>query len=189
MRQHDAAPLAFLPPQPQQLEQLRRQHGVAVLASLALFDPDQHARAVDIIDLEAGHLRHAQARAIGGAEYGLVFDARCRFEQPADFLDAQHRWQLARVARQDQAPRQVWPVERHGEEEAQRRDRAVDRRRLYAALALVHLKPANILSRRRIGRPPEEGGEAAHKTNIVVLRIVIAGRASPCLRACAGAAH
>ena len=41
----------------------------------------------------------------------------------------------------------------------------------YAALVLVHLKPANILSRRRIGRPPEEGGEAAHNTDVVALGI------------------
>ena len=46
--------------------------------------------------------------------------------------------------------------ERDGKEEAQRRDRAVDRGRLYSVPALVHLKPANVLSRRRIGRPPKE---------------------------------
>ncbi len=38
-------------------------------------------------------------------------------------------------------------------------------------LALVHLKPANILSLRGIGRPPEEPCEAAHKANIIVLRM------------------
>jgi hypothetical protein len=37
-------------------------------------------------------------------------------EQLADFLDAQHRWQLAWVACQGQASRQIWPVERYGEE-------------------------------------------------------------------------
>jgi len=47
--------------------------------------------AVDIIDLEVGHFRHAQASAIGGAEYGFVFSSRRRFEQLADFLDTQHR--------------------------------------------------------------------------------------------------
>jgi hypothetical protein len=61
------------------------------------------------------------------------------------------------------------PVERYGEEEAQRRNGAVDRGRLYPALALVHLKPANILSLRCIVRPPEERCEAAHKANLVVL--------------------
>jgi hypothetical protein len=52
-----------------------------------------------------------------------------------------------------------------------RRNRAVDRGRLYPALALVHLKPPNIFSRRLIGRLSEEGREAAHKANIFVLRI------------------
>jgi hypothetical protein len=35
----------------------------------------------------------------------------------------------------------------------------------------VNLKPAKIPSLRRIGRPPEEGCEAAHKANTFVLRI------------------
>ena len=43
--QHHAAPLALTPPEPQQFQQLRRQHGIAVLVSLALFDPDQHVGA------------------------------------------------------------------------------------------------------------------------------------------------
>jgi len=98
-------PFAFRPPQPQQREQLRRKHGVAVLAPLALFDPEQHARAVDIIDLQAGDFGHTQTRAIGGAENGFVLHARRCLEQPADFLDTQHRRQLLRVASQDQAPR------------------------------------------------------------------------------------
>ena len=63
------------------------------------------------------------------------------------------------------------PVERHGKEEAQRRDQAVDRGRLYPDLALLHLIPANILGLRRIGRPPEERCEAAHTANIIVLRM------------------
>jgi hypothetical protein len=36
---------------------------------------------------------------------------------------------------------------------------------------MVHLKPANILSLRRIGRSPEEGRKAAHKADIIVLRM------------------
>src|ERR1700722_6832079 len=53
--QHDTAPLALAPPEPQQFQQLRRQHGIAILASLALLDPDQHARAVNVADLEGRH--------------------------------------------------------------------------------------------------------------------------------------
>lgn len=57
MRKHHPATPAFAPPQPQQFQQLRREHGVAILASFALFDADQHACAVDIIDLEVRDLR------------------------------------------------------------------------------------------------------------------------------------
>ena len=39
---------ANLPPRAQQLEQHRREHRVAVLATLALLDPDQHALAVNV---------------------------------------------------------------------------------------------------------------------------------------------
>ena len=80
VRQHHTAPLSFAPPKPQQFEELRRKHGIAVLASLALFNPDQHAFGVDVIDLGMGDLGDAQARTIGNTEGGLVFDARCRLQ-------------------------------------------------------------------------------------------------------------
>ena len=44
-------------------------------SSLALFDADQHAFAIDVVDLQVRHLGHAQARAIGDTERGLVLDA------------------------------------------------------------------------------------------------------------------
>ena len=33
------------------IEQLRRKHGVAIPSALAVLDPDQHALAVDVVDL------------------------------------------------------------------------------------------------------------------------------------------
>src|SRR5207302_8601980 len=65
----------------------------------------------------------------------------------------------------------VRPVERHREEEAQRRNRAVDARRLDAALRLVQLVATQILRRRRIGRPADEGRERAHLANVVAARL------------------
>src|SRR3546814_160783 len=41
----------------------------------------QHARAVDIVDLEMRHLGHPQPSAIGHAERGLVLDPRRCLEQ------------------------------------------------------------------------------------------------------------
>jgi hypothetical protein len=58
------------------------------------------------------------------------------------------------VADQDEPARQVRPIERHSEEEAQRRHGAIDGRRLHAILGLVDLEAADILGCRRVRRPP-----------------------------------
>jgi len=63
---------------------------VAVLAALALFDPQQHALGVDIADLEGDHLGDAQPGAVGGGECRLVLRSRRRLKQQCDLLDAQH---------------------------------------------------------------------------------------------------
>ena len=52
-----------LPPLAQQGEQICREHGIAIPATLATLDPDQHALAVDIGDLERRDLGHAQVPA------------------------------------------------------------------------------------------------------------------------------
>ena len=64
------------------------------------------------------------------------------------------------------------PIERHAEEETQRRHRAVDGRRAHAGLGLVQLEAAKILRRRAVGRAPEEGGEGPDVTDIVVARLL-----------------
>ena len=67
-RQQQAAPSPLAPPGAQQFEQLRRQHRVAVLASLAALDAQQHALGIDIADLERDDFRDAQPGAVGGGE-------------------------------------------------------------------------------------------------------------------------
>ena len=43
-------------PGPQQIEQVRREHDVTVLAAFALLDADDHALAVDVGNFEREHL-------------------------------------------------------------------------------------------------------------------------------------
>src|SRR5216683_5780641 len=52
-----------LPPRTQQFEQVLGQHDVAVLAALALFDPNDHPGAVDVGDLERDDLGRPQPGA------------------------------------------------------------------------------------------------------------------------------
>src|ERR1700723_2521899 len=65
----------------QDTEQLLGQHDVALLAALAAFDSDDHAVAVDIGRLQTDHLRHPQARPIGGGQRDPGLEARDGFEK------------------------------------------------------------------------------------------------------------
>jgi hypothetical protein len=51
---------------PEHVQQARGEHDVAVLASLALADADDHAGAVDVLEAEVGDLGEPQAGGIGG---------------------------------------------------------------------------------------------------------------------------
>src|SRR5271157_1782741 len=128
-----------LPPLTQQGEQICREHGIAIPATLATLHPDQHALAVDIGDLECRNLGHAQAGAIGDRESCLMLQAGGRVEQSRNLLAAQHHGQVARMRQPDQLARQVRPVDRVREEEPQRRDDAVHGRRRHAGVTLLDL--------------------------------------------------
>jgi len=57
-------------------------------------------------------------------------------------------------------PGKVRPIERHAEKEAQGRDRAVDARRLHAALRLVQLEAAQISAIAISGERPMKAANA-----------------------------
>jgi len=172
-RQQQALPPPLAPPGAQQFEQLRRQHRVAVLAALAALDAQQHALGIDIADLERDDFRDAQSGAVRGGERRLVLRRRCRVQQQHHLLDAEHRRYPSRVRHDGEPPRQIRPVECHREEEAQRRDRAVDSRRLHAALRLVQLEEAQLLRRRGIGRTADEDRKGAHVADIIAPRVLL----------------
>ncbi len=148
-----------LPVGTQQLEQRGRQHHVAVLAALALLDPNDHARAVDIGDLERDHLGGAQARAIGDAQRRPILEAWRSFQEARHFLRAQNRRQLARLADEGHVRRDVFASKRHREEEAQRRHRRVQAGSRDAARRQMQLIAPQILRARLVRRAAKENGE------------------------------
>ena len=147
-REQPAPRAASQPPIAQQVEQPRRQHRVAVLAALALLDPDHHSRAVDIAHLERNDFGHPQTRPIGDAQRRLVLEARCRLQHAGDFLRAQHDRRFARLARNRQMPDDIGAIERDVEEEPQRRASAVDRSRAYSARCQMQQVAADIFPAR-----------------------------------------
>ena len=76
-------------------------------------------------------------------------------------LGREHARQLARVVHAGEMAGELGAVQRDPEEEAQRRGRAVQRRRLRAALGQMHLEAAQVLGRRRVGRAAEEAASVS----------------------------
>src|SRR3974377_2331104 len=71
-----------LPPLPQQIEHLGREHDVAVLAALRLLHANDLLRAVDMFDLEPHHLAGAQAAAVAETEHHASLEAVDNRQQP-----------------------------------------------------------------------------------------------------------
>src|SRR5256884_704647 len=102
--------------------ELRREHDVAVLAALALLDPDHHPLAVDVGNLQQNDFRHAQAGGIDGGQRGTALEARDHLQKAHHLVGAEHNRQLARLTRIGDALRHDGLAERHAIEEPQRAD-------------------------------------------------------------------
>ena len=97
-------------------QQLRREHDVAVLAALALLDPDHHPLAVNVSDLEKNDFRYAQSGGIDSGQRGAAFEARDRLQEAHDLVGTQHDRQLARLTRIGDTLRNPRLAECHTEE-------------------------------------------------------------------------
>ena len=75
--EHLALGAGHSPPHPQPLQQHRREHGIAILAALALLDAQGHALAVDVTDLQRTHLAGAKTCAVGDRQRRLTLQVRC----------------------------------------------------------------------------------------------------------------
>ena len=88
---------ARLPPLPQHIERLGRQHDMAVLATLGLLDANDPLRAVDMLDLQSDHLAGAQPAAIAEAEQHSGLEARGDGQQAPRLVRAHHLRDLLRL--------------------------------------------------------------------------------------------
>jgi hypothetical protein len=93
-------------------------------------------------------------------------------KQQRHLLDAEHRRYPPRVRHDGEPARQIRPVQRHREEEAQGRDRAADARRLHSDLRLVQLEETQVFRCRRVGRSADKGRECPDLPDIVVTRLL-----------------
>ena len=117
---------------PQKIEQIGRQHDLAILPTLTLHDMDEHPVAVDIARGEIANLGSSQTCTVGNAERSTILKPRpgCYRQKPGNFLGAEHRGQLARLRAELHVPLHLLAPAGHREKETQRGDaRVVDRGR------------------------------------------------------------
>jgi len=140
-------------------QQLRRQHDIAVLAALALLDPDHHPTAVNVGDLEHHHFRHAQAGRVNRGERRAALQARDRLQKAHHLVGAQHDRQLLRFARIGDALRNRRLTEGHTVKEAQRAHDLVQRRPRDPGRHQMNLEGMDLVQAEAIRRPAEMPAE------------------------------
>lgn len=150
------------PPVAQLFEQDGREHGVTILAALALFDAQRHALAVDVTHLECADLAHAQSCAVGDRQRRSMFEIAGRGEQTRHLVATQHHRQFVRHAYRLHLAHQFGVVERVLEQELQAAERVIDRDRRGAAIDHIQLVIPQIIHRRGVGGAFEVRGELPH---------------------------
>ena len=155
---------------PQDAEQLRGEHDVALLAALAVLDVDQHAPAVDVAHPEAGHLRDAQPGRVGGRQCRARLQARHGLEKPHHLVGAQHHRQPARLAGIGDPLRDLRHTEGHAVKEPQRRNRLVQARPRHALRGEVHLEGPHVLQRQFVRGTSEKPTELRNRMYVGSLR-------------------
>src|SRR6266851_8431691 len=123
------------PPVAQQLQQLRRQLGLAILVAFALLHAEYHAPGINIADLQRDHLHGPQTGAVGNAERRLMLGSGCGLQQAQHLFGREHARQFARLVDEHETARRLRPVERHLEEE---------RSAVTVALMLCGCKPVSV---------------------------------------------
>jgi hypothetical protein len=90
----------------------------AILAAFALLDPDHHATAVDVTDLEPADFPHPETSAIRRGQRRTIAQSRHRLEKGHDLIGRQHHRQLLRLAGADDLGHDVRLIKRDTVEEA-----------------------------------------------------------------------
>ena len=86
LRPHDAEVSA------QQLQQAGGEHGITILAALAVCHADEHALAVDVGDFQGDRCGDAQSRAVASEQHGAVLHATDLVQKTLDLVGGQdHR--------------------------------------------------------------------------------------------------
>src|SRR6202163_2011410 len=144
---------------------------MAILAAFTLLHPEHHALGINIADLQRDHLHGAQTSAVGNAERRLMLRPGCGLQQAQHLFGREYARQLARLVDEHETARRLRSVERHLEEEPERRHGRVDALWLQTGLGQMQLERPQLFGGRGVGRTAEEARELLDSTDVLALRI------------------
>src|SRR5262245_46051078 len=162
-----------LPPLPQQVEGLGRQHYVPVLVALRLHDADDHLRTVDVACPQPHHLAGPQPAAIRDGQHHLRLQARRHGKNTLDLLGAQHRRQLLRLLEVPHLSRQIVATQRNAEQEPHPGHDSIAITDARTTLDQVELKKTHLVGCCGIRRAFEPGGKPLAALDVAALRMGI----------------
>src|SRR6516162_5289980 len=106
-----------LPPLPQQINRLPRQHDIAILAALGLLDTNDLLSAVDMLDLQPDHFAGTQAAPIAKTECCASLEARGSGPHTTRLVRTHHLRNLLGLADVVDLGREVQPPQCHAQQE------------------------------------------------------------------------
>src|SRR5208337_4471390 len=143
------------------------EHHIAIFTALASTDMYDHARAVDIPDLQSRHLGATRPRGVKSHQQDPVEGVTGRVNQPGDFFLTEHQGQathLFGVGRLGHAPRLP---ERLNEKEAQRGKLLCHAGRIQLSFAeQVRLVFTNVLGAQLVRWTVEVAGKISDRTQV-----------------------
>src|SRR5450432_3722530 len=163
-------PPARLPPLPQQVERVGRQHDIAVLAALGLLDPNDLLCAVDVLDLQPDHLAGPQSAAVAEAEQHAHLEAARDCKQAPGLVLAHHQRNLLRLTEMKNLGCQIQAPQRHTKQEPQSGHDTVAIADARGRLRKMQLEPTDVLCRSRVRRSLEKCREPFATVNMAPLR-------------------
>lgn len=112
---------AQAPPVPQHLEQIRREHHIAIPLAFALLDANHHAVTVDIAGAEPNRFGDPEASGVARRQDRSVLGGRDAIERAHHFVGTEHDREPMRFLRRAD---HVWahPTDRYGADRSRRGD-------------------------------------------------------------------
>ena len=160
-----------LPPLPQQVEDLRRQHHVSILETLRLHDADDHLFTVDVARPQPHDLPRPQSATIGEGQHRSRLQARRHDQNTLDLPGAQHGRQLLRFLDVPDLSRQIVATQRDAEQKPHPGHDPIAVADARSALDQVQLETPHLVRRRGIGRALQPGSEPLAARNVAALSV------------------